>query len=504
MHRKAAQVLKQVFVPFFVLLLALFAQALVRTNVIAAPAPPAARTVAPSAGSAARQTVRRIKPAPAPAVRIIVLDGVTYPWTDAGFSAALAAAGANGTVVLPQDALVTLTTDHMITDDDLTIRCEPGGAFVSGVDQTNLITITGTDDELLGCEFAGGAYSHSNPIFLWNSKGARVEGDIASDFVGVSTAFVYLVGASSSIVQGNQCTVAAGGASCIFGEKDSVGTLVKDNELDESRGGTDAHAITFHSTNPGMSVSSTQILDNSMVGGLGFCVEIGAFGGEPVDGFVISGNNCKMGAGGLGGYSVGSAATFWTVSNNTFDANGYVPSISCLEVAGATDGVLLGNSCNGGNISLSNIQARRVIITSNVIFNFHPNANAAIYMGTAVTSGEMTDNVVVSNLIHLPPGVATIGIWQQCLAYNSVCSNNSYYYNTIVSDGTPGTVGIKFENDNGTSSNESLGPNTFRTPYQSVVEKGTINFAPGAAPSSAMAAQSRMTQDHASAPAALR
>jgi len=501
MHRKVAQVLRQVFVLFFYLLLAVFAQALLGTNVIAAPAPSAARVRTPGATSAARQTVRRIKPAPAPTAIVITLDGVTYPWTDAGFSAALAAAGANGTVVLPANAVVTLTTDHTISDDDLTVRCEPGAAFVSGVDQTSLITITGTGDEVLGCEFAGGSDSHSNPIFLWNSNGARIQGDIASGFVGVSTAFVYLVGASSSIVQGNQCTVAAGGASCIFGEKDSVGTLVRDNELDESRGGTDAHAITFHSTNSGMSVSGTQIFDNSMVGGQGFCVEIGAFGGEPVDGFVISGNSCKMGASGLGGYSVGSAAAFWTVSNNTFDANGYVPAISCLEVAGATDGILLGNSCDGGNISLSNTQAQRVTISSNVIYNFNRTANAGIYMGTAVTSGEMADNVVVSNLIHLPPGVATIGIWQQCLAHNSVCSNNSFYYNTIVSDGTPGSVGIKFENDYGTSSNETVGPNTFRTPYETVVEVGAITFTSSAGPSNPTLPQSRIYQDLSSAPA---
>jgi hypothetical protein len=490
MHRRTAKVLRRVFDSVFVLLLVLFAHALVRTNLIAARAPSAARITL--SGAAARQVVHRFRIVPTnPNGRVVILDGVKYPWTDSGFSAALIAAGSNATLLIPQNAVVTLTSDHTLAFDSLTVRCEPGAEFISGVDQVNLITITGTGDEITGCDFSGGSFPDSNPLFLWNSRGTRIEDNVASGFVGVSTAFVYLVGAQSSVIRGNQCTVARGGASCIFGEKNALSTTVQDNDLDESTGGVDAHDITFHSTNPGTSVSGTQILDNRMLGGRGFCVEIGAFGGEPAQGFVISGNTCKMNARGLGGYSVGSAATFWSVANNTFDANGFVPEISCLEVAGASDGILLGNSCNGGNISLSNSQAQRITITSNVVYNFRPIANAGIYVGTAITSGQMNDNLVTSNLIHLPSGVATIGIWQQCLATEATCDRNTYDHNTIVSDGTPGTIGIKFENDRGTSADETLGSNSFRTPHDSVITQGLVTFTSSAsAPTAALPAKS--------------
>ncbi len=481
MHRRVPRVLRRVFVPIFVLLLAVFVHALLRTNFLAARVPSVGRGK-PRGGQV---VVRRIDPPETPFGRVVVLDGATYPWTDAGFSAALAAAGSHATVVLPPQALVTLTSAHTIADDDLTVRCEPGAAFVSGIDEVSLITIIGSSDEIFGCEFTGGSHPHSNPLFLWNSRNARIQGNAATGFFGAIAAFVYLVGADSSIIQGNQCTAAPGGTGCIFGEKDALNTLVKDNDINESLGGPDDHDITFHSTTPGTSVSGTQILNNHMLAGEGFCVEIGAFGGESVDGFVISGNTCEMSANGLGGYSVGSTAAFWSVVDNIFDAHGYIPQIACLEVAGATDGILLGNSCNGGHISLSNVEAQRVTISSNVIYNFH--AAAGIYVGTAVTSGEMSDNLITSNLIHLPPGTATAGIWQQCLARGATCSHNSYYYNVVVSDGTPGSVGIKFENDNGTSSDETLGPNTFHTPAESIEYRGTITFVSDSAPAHAPA-----------------
>lgn len=474
MHRRVAPVLKRIFVPFCVLPLGFFAHALFRTNLVAARAPSATRGGASAA--AAAQVVRRVKPSPAaPGGRVVVLDGVKYPWSDAGFSAALIATGSNATLLVPAKAVVTLTSDHAVAGDDTTIRCEPGAVFISGVDEVSLLTVTGAGDEILDCEFFGGSFPRSTPIFLWNSRDARIQGNVSTGFIGAITSFVYLVGADSSVIQGNQCIAAAGGTGCIFGEKDALRTLVRDNEIDESLAGAGDHDITFHSTTPGMSVSGTQILDNRMLGGRGYCVEIGAFGGEPVEGFVISGNSCVMHSNGLGGYSVGSAATFWSVANNTFDANGFAPEIACLEVADASDGILLGNSCNGGNISLSNAQAQRITISSNVIYNFRP-AIAAIYMGTAVASGQMNDNLVTSNLIHLPSGVSTVGIWEQCMASGASCCRNSYYYNTIVSDGTPGSVGIKFENDSGTSSNETLGPNTFHTPNVSVVTKGSVTF----------------------------
>jgi hypothetical protein len=484
MQLRFAKFLGCSFVLLLILLFAFSSHTLLRTNSTAALSPLDTLLGVSGASAAPRQVVRRIRPIPvAPSGRLVILDGVNYPWTDAGFSAALAAAGSNATVLLPANAAVTLTSPHTIADDDVTIRCDPGAAFVSGINQTNLITITGTNDGILDCEFLAGSSPYSNPLFLWKSDNARLQNNVASGFVGDSTSFVYLVGAESSVIRGNQCTVALAGASCIFGEKDAVNTVVEANELDESLGGPADHAITFHSTTAGESVSGTQILNNRILAGQGFCVEIGAFGGEPANGFVISGNTCTMNANGLGGYSVGSAATFWSVANNTFDANGFIPSIACLEVAGASDGILLGNSCNGGPIALSNVDAERVTISSNVIYNFH--GAAGIYIGTAVRSGKMSDDLITSNLIHLPPGVASAGIWQQCLAPNAVCDRDSYYYNTIVSDGTPGSVGIKFENDYGTSADETLGPNTFRTPAKSTESLGTITFTSASAASPA-------------------
>lgn len=407
--------------------------------------------------------------------RAVILDGSNYAWTDAGFSAGLAAAGVNGSVLLPQGAVVTLTSEHVISTDGVSVNCAPGAGFVSGANEINLITITGASDEVLGCHFWAGSGPDSDPLFLWNSTGARIEGNTALGFTGIRVSFVYLVGAQSSTIQSNQCIAGPNGAGCIFGEKGAIGTTVQSNDLDLSRGADGAHAIAFHSTEPGRTVSETKILDNRIMAGPGYCVEVGAFGGDVPQGLVISANTCKMTTDGLGGYSIGSSAKFWTVSNNTFDANGFRPSISCVEVAAASDGTVVGNSCDGGNISLSNAQAQRVTVSSNLIYDLRDQC-AAIYLGTSVAGGVVNDNLVIGNLIHLPVGMAAIGIWQQCNAPGATCDDNRYSYNTIVSDGSAGSIGIKFENDYGVSNNESVGPNTFRRPAVSFDPVGRVSF----------------------------
>jgi len=405
----------------------------------------------------------------------IVLDGTTYPWTDAGFGEALAMAGSGGTVLLPQGATILLTSDHVISTDNTNVDCATGAGFVSGVNEVNLITISGTDDEIQGCHFRAGSDPMSNPLFLSNSTGARIERDSATGFEGLDASFVYLVGARASAIEENHCVAGSAGASCIFGEKGTVDTLVQSNDLDESLGAAGSHAVAFHSSDAGQTVSGTKILSNQIVAGQGFCVEVGAFDGGVPQGIVVSSNTCVMSTSGLGGYSVGSAAKFWTVSNNTFDANGFTPSISCVEVAGASDGTVVGNSCDGGNISLSNSQAQRVTISSNLIYGLK-GACAGIYLGTSVASGQVNDNLVIANLIHLPAGMAAVGIWQQCNAAGATCDNNSYSYNTVVSDGAPGSVGIKLEDDTGISRNESLGQNTFRTPNTLIEPLGYVSY----------------------------
>jgi len=255
----------------------------------------------------------------------------------------------------------------------------------------------------------------------------------------------------------------------------SVDTLVQSNRLNVSLGAPGSHAIAFHSTTAGQTVSGTKILSNRIVAGPGYCVEVGAFGGGVPQKIIISSNSCSMSTDGLGGYSVGSDAKFWTVSKNTFRANGHKLSISCIEVAGASDGTVAGNSCDGGNISLSNWQAQRVTISSNRIYGLKGWC-AAIYLGTSVPSGAVNYDRVVANQIRLPAGTAAIGIWQQCNAAGATCNNNSYSYNVIVSDGARGSIGIKLENDAGMSRNERVGPNTLRSPSRSIDPEGLVSY----------------------------
>jgi hypothetical protein len=509
-HRRGVKICGRIFVLSNLLLLAFSARALGRANPAEAGISPPASIAAPNSSADAPQTTARSEypgarsenefagePSAAPrllAVNLplraprfalagdasapsntVILGSADFPATDAGFGAALAADASGGTVLLPAGTVITLTSAHVIASGGIAIDCAADAGFVSGVNEVNLITISGSGDRILGCHFWAGADPMSNPLFLYDSTDARIERDSASGFQGLTASFVYLVGARSSTISDNYCFSGSEGASCIFGEKGAVDTLVQSNNLDETLGAGGSHAITFHSTDSGETVDRTKILSNQIVAGPAFCVEMGAFGGDPPQGVVISANTCLMSTNGLGGYSVGSDANFWTVSNNTFDSNGFQPSISCIEVAGAADGTVAGNSCNGGNISLSNFQAQRVTISSNLIYGLR-GVYAGIYLGTSVASGKVDDNLVIANLIHLPTGMAAVGIWQQCNAAEATCNNNSYSYNTIVSDGSQGSIGIKLENDTGASQNESVGPNTLRTPSLSIDPQGNVTY----------------------------
>lgn len=393
---------------------------------------------------------------------ITYLDGVIFPQTDAGLISALSFAGDNGTLIIPPGANVVVTSRHTIATNYTTLHCEPGAKFTAGAASIDgFFLVEGVGDRVENCQFNPGAFGSTNfPLWLNGSLKTIVSGNTASGFIntGGVASFVYLSGTSQATISGNYCTTGLLGADCIFGERNSTDTLVEKNFLDQSLGASTAHAIAFHSTAGGQTVNGTRILNNQITGGANFCVEVGGFSGGVASNLLVSGNKCVLGVNGSGGYSIGSGATQFAMTNNSFDSNGFQVQIACLEAAQASDGVISNNTCKGGFLSMSNSQVQRIVVADNSFFAVPATAPAGIYFGTSITSGLVTDNDIHDNLIELVASANIPGIDLQCNASSSDCSRNSIHDNRIVGGAgvSQNGIGIQLENDTGTMANTQV------------------------------------------------
>ena len=117
-------------------------------------------------------------------------------------------------------------------------------------------------------------------------------------------------------------------------------------------------------------------------------------------------------------------------------------------------------------------------ISHNIVSGFKTGSHDyAIHVIVASTySPNASGNITSDNSITFSRGGAGIGIWQQCTAKEATCNRNTYYGNSFFSDSTPGSQGIVFENDAGTSIGEILGVNTYQAPATAVDFGSGVSF----------------------------
>jgi len=193
----------------------------------------------------------------------------------------------------------------------------------------------------------------------------------------------------------------------------------------------------------------------------------------------ISGNVCHLSANGVdGGYSISGSQV--ALSGNIFDSNGKTYTIAPVELAVCDRCLAIGNILNDGTSGdgISVDRTSHSEISHNVISGFktgsHDYAIHVIVANTA--SPNASGNIVSGNSIIFSRGGTGIGVWQQCNAKAATCNRNKYYGNSFFSDGTPGSEGIVFENDAGTSSGEILGVNTYQAPATAVDFGSGVSF----------------------------
>jgi len=125
--------------------------------------------------------------------------------------------------------------------------------------------------------------------------------------------------------------------------------------VDESHGAPGAHAIGFHSTVASESVSGTKVVNNTILAGNNFCVEIGPFGGLTPGRVIVGNNTCRLTKnGGSGGYSFSVSGS--SITGNTFDANSFTAMIAAYEIVSSSNTSVVGNSATMGRLGLLSIR----------------------------------------------------------------------------------------------------------------------------------------------------
>ena len=410
---------------------------------------------------------------------VVYMDGMTYPLTDAGFSAAVAALPTNGTLRITSGKMVSLTTAHNITTQ-ISIVCDPGAGFSYPAASGAYIELSGVSSTMTGCALKGQGSSTAQQAILINANLVSFTRNTVSGFGSSSS------NGTLEVLSGNAVEI----KDNVFLNNVDFDIFVNNSTASQEItglivSGNTAGEIILHSSVSGAQILHFTVEDNILTAGYNskveFCVEVQSYGGAYDNSWgVVSGNVCELAAGSVdGGYSVGG--TQISVTGNIFNSNGKTFTVSALEIVLCSDCLASSNILNDGvggdGISVDRSSGGQ--ITNNSVIGFATGSNDyGIHVVVASTTVPAAiNNEVSGNLIAFPTGGTGIGIWQQCNAVGANCSNNKYSGNSLFSDGTSGSRGIDFENDTGTSANEVLGSNQFNNPATPVVRGSGVTFA---------------------------
>lgn len=398
--------------------------------------------------------------------RILYVDGSTYT-----LSSAIAAANASGNTTVIVPSAQTISGGLTLTGAGVNLMCRNNATLTAGSGGFWMLTVSGAGDAVENCSFSPGNNSGAFALLVSGAVNPKVVGNTISGFQA-GNALIYIVGTSDPIIRNNRLTVGSGGPDCVFAEMNTTDADVEGNFLDESLGGSGAHAIGFHSTNPGESVSGSKIVNNTILAGLNFCVEVGAFGGLTPAHVVIGENTCKLTKnGGSGGYSMNVAGS--SITGNVFDANGFTATIAAYEIVLSENTAVTGNSANIGQAwastqtgAVSINASNGISFTGNSINGWGGgNALSGSGWGIAVGTGgnpsvSLSNNVISGNVLVFPSSQGSGGIFQQCQTSGSICSNNVYSGNVLVGNYATNSLGFRLEDDNGTMQNTLISGNS--------------------------------------------
>ena len=400
------------------------------------------------------------------------------------FAAALTAATASTDIYVT--GMQSITSATIITQSGLRIWCQGGAGF--NISSSGYVQASASGIEFHGCDWTG--TTNSAPIYA-TANGFVFENNIVSGF-------------STNDGGNGELKITQGDGDAIHDNhftnnvnNDIVVTVQAGRTVSNLRVTNNyVGEIVLHTTGTQASLSSVAVANNLLRTGQNgkteFGIEVGGFGGNtPTDVTVTSNTVTPQSNGTDGGISIAGMIRC-AVMSNTFNGAGGTITVAAFEIAQATDCSVSGNAEHGSsNFGYKFDTTSSSTLNGNVCDSFSKSSKkSCFWIGTAAASGAASNNTVVGNTCIFPSGGAGSCIWQQADATGALVENNLYADNTVFSDGTPGSVGIKFENDTGTSSGQTLGTNTMKSParpysfglgvtFSKIVEQGTKRLSGG-------------------------
>jgi hypothetical protein len=426
----------------------------------------------------------------------VYLDGTTYAQTDAGLTAAIAAAGNNSTVVIPANATVAITSQHTITNTSFTLRCEPGAVLNYGANWE--IVFTGANVRAEGCSLNGpgtgtptsapmyvtGAHSTLTNLTVTNFGSTSGNGEL--DAVNAMDVSIH-----DNILYNNIEGIEVQSPTASASTKD---ILVENNRVDCSAGGSGGSAaacIVVLANGSGSTAQGVIVSGNKLVGGNQGCMLIGPFGGASFKDLAVTDNYCRLTTNLSGAQpdAIGVAGvTNFNVSSNVIQAAGFSnDGIEINQTTGTqsppfmgivSNNILYEDGTTGSSYPILLDVCAFCDVSGNSINGFSL-AASAIYIGKSTASANVSNNHVHGNMIHLSSGAAVAAIWIQCNATGVTCNQNAIDGNYIWSDGTGGSQGIQIVGVGGsTVSGNSIGPNFIYGPSTGIfIGSGVTNTA---------------------------
>lgn len=391
-----------------------------------------------------------------------------------GSAVAIADKLGNITIFIVSDQ--TISAPLTLSGPGVQLVCQNNATLSAGGNGYWILTMTGRNEGLYNCRLSAGNFTRADAVFVSGASNPTLDGNVFVGF-GPGTPAIGVIRMNRSIrpvARNNRIIVGADGPVGIFGENDTMDADIESNFVDESLGGSKlaSHAIALHSTTAGQTVSGAKVINNTLLDGRGFCVEIGAFGGLGPSRVIVRSNTCTLTEDGAeGGYSLSGIADS-SESGNIFDANGHTATIAAYELVQAQNIAVTGNTADIGSAWRSTSaagatinQSSEVSFAGNVLNGWGETTTRGPSFGLELVSASISqarieNNSVSGNVFIFPKGSESGGVWQQCQAPGSNCSDNNFTGNIFVGDETKSTVGFRIENDLGTTENTLLSANT--------------------------------------------
>jgi Right handed beta helix region len=368
------------------------------------------------------------------------------------------------TCILPSGFIEPVVDPIEISTSHITIQCISRASIIAK-SSSRLFILTGTDIAITGCDLDGGVQSGytSYGLALRSASSVKIFNNTFHDF---ANAAIRVTGGSNIDIEGNRFSALHDNA--LYGEMTINNIIVANNPLIDVSQRTDwGAAIALHSTDPGETVTNTTISNNFIKNGSSFCVEIGAFGGNPPSNISLLNNYCQQGSdtGDHGGYSFANTTGLVAIGN-LYDLHGTTKAtLPGIELVLGNQATVTGNSLYGLDLSLDRQSESRV--SNNAIHN--PISGMGIYIGANVSPSTLSGNLVTENHIdYSVDNTSKLGIWFQCDADAANCSSNQITNNFLNNLYISG-VGIKVQRNKGVMQNNSITGNTI-SQFQTCIE----------------------------------